>query len=134
MKAKCIVAVSLSLVLCGGLLAGCTTQPETPLTDAALDGEIVADFTEGQPDEKVLFASDGWSNGSVFNTVWTQGNLSFSDGAMHLGLKEEERTVYLDGKETAFQYTSGEARTTYYYGYGDYEVSMKPSASVGTAV
>ena len=133
MKSKSMIALALSLALCMPAAVSACGGPTQKLTDEPLKGEIVADFTEGQPDEKVLFASDGWSNGSVFNTVWTKDNLSFSDGAMHLGLKEEERTVWLDGEETTFQYTSGEARTTYYYGFGDYEVSMKPAATVGTA-
>ncbi len=129
MKAKKLLAMTAIVALGAAFAAGCAPA----LTDAALTGSTVADFGNGQPDEKVLFASDGWSNGSVFNTVWTSGNLTYSDGAMHLGIKEEAKTVYLDGKETPFRYTSGEARTTYYYGYGDYEVRMKPSATVGTA-
>ena len=130
MKAKSIVAIALTLAMTGSVLAACGG---TKLTDATLAGSTLADFSQGDPGAKVLFASDGWSNGSVFNTVWTNGNLSFSDGEMHLGITEEEKTVWVDGAEKAFSYTSGEARTTYYYGFGDYEVRMKPSDSVGTA-
>lgn len=134
MKAKAAVALILTAALGLGVLAGCNSiGTEKGLTDKALTGDYVADFANGDPGEKVLFASDGWSNGSVFNTVWTADNLTFSNGEMHLGITEAERKAFVDGAEKTFQYTSGEARTTYYYGYGDYEVRMKPTSSGGTA-
>ena len=139
MKAKRISALLLSAIFSLGCLAACgekkdngDDQPETPpapLTDQALEGDYVADFSKGDPGEKVLFASDGWTNGTVFNTNWSASQLSYADGQMHLGLAENP-----DGSlETRTQWNGGEARTTYYYGYGDYEVRMKPSTSVGTA-
>ncbi len=134
MKAKAAVALILTAALGLGVLAGCNSiGTEKGLTDKALTGDYVADFANGDPGEKVLFASDGWSNGSVFNTVWTADDLTFSNGEMHLGITEAERKAFVDGAEKTFQYTSGEARTTYYYGYGDYEVRMKPTSSGGTA-
>ena len=138
MKAKRISALLLSAIFSLGCLAACGEkkdngddqgEPAAPLTDKALEGDYVADFSKGDPGEKVLFASDGWTNGTVFNTNWSASQLSYADGQMHLGLAENP-----DGSlETRTQWNGGEARTTYYYGYGDYEVRMKPSTSVGTA-
>lgn len=130
MKATKVLAACALLALSVGVVAACGGKP---LTDAPLAGETLADFSAGDPGEKVMFASDGWSNGGSFNTVWTAGNLSYADGALHLGITEEEKSAWMDGKEVQYSYTSGEARTTYYYGYGDYEVRMKPTDVKGTA-
>ncbi len=129
MKAKTAVAVILTAALSLGALAGCGGGTEKGLTDEPLSGDYVANFADGAPEEKVLFASDGWTNDGVFNTKWNASQLTYSDGQMHLGLAENP-----DGSlEERTQWYGGEARSTYYYGYGDYEVRMKPSTSVGTA-
>ncbi len=130
MKAKKAIALFCAAALGLSTLAGCGGGGvEKGLTDAAPQGDYLADFSAGDPGSKVLFASAGYTNGGVFNTQWDGSQLTYSDGQMHLGLAEnsagslEERTQWL----------GGEARTAYYYGYGDYEVRMKPSTSVGTA-
>ena len=105
---------------------------EIELTDAPLDAGMLIDFAEGaNPD--VLFESDGWSNGDVFNVVWKSHNVHYEDGIMRLGITEEPASAWIDGAEVPYSYTAGEARTQNYYHYGDYEVSMKPSANGGTA-
>ncbi len=134
MKKLRLTAIGAAILMGISCLAACAPRGKTSgLTDEPLSGDYLADFSKGDPGEKVLFATNGYSNGSVFNTVWTSDNLTYSNGQMHLGLKAEEKTVDLNGTPTMFQYTSGEARTRYYYGYGDYEVRMKPSTSKGTA-
>ena len=132
-------ALTLALVMA---LSGCTyfdaifgsifKGPQVDLTDAPLNAEKLVDFTQ-EVDPSVLFESDGWSNGDVFNVVWKSHNVVYENGIMRLGITEESATAYLDGNEVAFNYTAGEARTQNYYHYGDYEVSMKPSANPGTA-
>ena len=105
---------------------------EIELTDAPLNAETLIDFAEGaKPD--VLFESDGWSNGDVFNVVWKSHNVHYEDGIMRLGITEEQASAWIDGAEVPYNHTAGEARTQNYYHYGDYEVSMKPSANGGTA-
>ena len=105
---------------------------EIELTDAPLNAGMLIDFKEGaNPD--VLFESDGWSNGDVFNVVWKKHNVHYNDGIMRLGITEEQASAWLGEEEVNFNYTAGEARTQNYYHYGDYEVSMKPSANPGTA-
>ena len=107
-------------------------SPSVPLTDAGVEAEKIIDFKDGaNPD--VLFESDGWSNGDVFNVVWRSRNVAYENGIMRLGITEEKDSAWLDGAEVEFNYTAGEARTQNYYHYGDYEVSMKPSANPGTA-
>ena len=158
MKKKLLVALALTLTLvmslssCGlsNLLGGFFAQPEettaqnttpcTPdnkpqkitLTDAALNAQKVIDFANGA-DSSVLFESDGWTNGDVFNVVWKSSNVFYENGIMRLGITEEKASAWLNDKEVEFNYTAGEARTQNYYHYGDYEVSMKPSANAGTA-
>ena len=102
------------------------------LTDTALNTQKVIDFANGA-DSSVLFESDGWSNGDVFNVVWKQHNVFYENGIMRLDITEEKASAWLNDKEVEFNYTAGEARTQNYYHYGDYEVSMKPSANAGTA-
>ena len=92
----------------------------------ALNGQKIADFAQGEAEE--IFGSDGWSNGQPFNAVWKEENITYSNGQMHLGIKAEEA---VDGDET-YPYTAGEARTHHLYGYGDFEVRMRPTNVVGS--
>ena len=160
MKKRILVAIALTLTLilslssCGvkdflkGILSPVFKTPETTtsstqnntpdapakieLTDAPLNTQKVIDFANGA-DSSVLFESDGWSNGDVFNVVWKQHNVFYENGIMRLGITEEKASAWLNDKDVEFNYTAGEARTQNYYHYGDYEVSMKPSANAGTA-
>ena len=125
-----LLLVTMSLTSCG--LFGNVFGKTTELTDTALNAEKFIDFKDGA-NREVLFESDGWSNGDVFNVVWKQHNVYYGDGIMRLGITEEKATAYLNDAEVEFDYTAGEARTHNYYHYGDYEVSMKPSANGGTA-
>ena len=107
-------------------------NPNVELTDESLNAESLINFADGaNPD--VLFESDGWSNGDVFNVVWKKHNVHYENGIMRLGITEEKATAWIDDAEVEYDYTAGEARTQNYYHYGDYEVSMKPSANLGTA-
>ena len=107
-------------------------SPSVVLTDKALEAEKIIDFKDG-PNTDVLFGSDGWSNGDVFNVVWRDRNVHYENGIMRLGITEEADSAWLNDQQVDFNYTAGEARTQNYYHYGDYEVSMKPSANPGTA-
>ncbi len=130
MKAKTAFALVLTAALGLGTLAGCGGNgTEKNLTDAALTGDYLADFSKGDPGKKVLFPTSGYTNGTVFNTQWDASQLTYSEGQMHLGLAENPEGTL----EARTQWYGGEARTAYYFGYGDYEVRMKPSTSVGTA-
>ena len=143
MKTKLLVVIALLLVTILSL-SSCRLvigvvdfvqdiiNPKIELTDAPLEAEKIIDFANrANPD--VLFESDGWSNGDVFNVVWKKHNVFYGDGIMRLGITEEKATAWIDDAEVEYSYTAGEARTQNYYHYGDYEVSMKPSANPGTA-
>ena len=82
------------------------------------------DFSKGA-DEVKWMASNGWSNGSMFNCTWKAANSVFEDGVLKLKI---DQPPYEDG------YTGGEYRTNDFYGYGLYEVSMKPIKNVGVAL
>ena len=143
MKRRILVTVALMLVVAMSL-SSCglidwvknffaqNLGTEVELTDAPLNADMLINFADGaNPD--VLFESDGWSNGDVFNVVWKSHNVHYEDGIMRLGITEEKATAWLNDAEVEFDYTAGEARSQNYYHYGDYEVSMKPSANPGTA-
>ena len=130
------IAMTLALVM---TLSGCSFfdflfEETVELTAAPLNAQVLVDF-KNEVDPNVLFESDGWSNGDVFNVVWKKHNVVYdtANGIMRLGITEEKANAWLDDKDVEFKYTAGEARTQNYYHYGDYEISMKPSANPGTA-
>ena len=131
MKKRVLAMIALLLVAVIAM-SSCKKQADLTLTDNALSAQKIIDFANGaNPD--VLFESDGWSNGDVFNVVWKKGNVHYEDGIMRLGITQEKATAWLNDAEVEFDYTAGEARTQNYYHYGDFEVCMKPSANPGTA-
>ena len=144
MNKKILVAIALTLALVMSLSSctyvtslwnsffGETETTVAELTDAPLNEKELINFKDGA-NKDVLFESDGWSNGDVFNVVWKSHNVVYENGIMRLGITEEEASTWLDGQDVLFNYTAGEARTQNYYHYGDYAVSMKPSANPGTA-
>ncbi len=80
---------------------------------------LLADFSKGESDK--FMCSDGWSNGSPFNCSWKKGNTAFEDGVMKLTID----SIIPD------EYNAAEYRTKDFYGYGLYEVSMKPITNIG---
>ncbi|MGB9613431.1 MAG: family 16 glycosylhydrolase, partial [Candidatus Margulisiibacteriota bacterium] len=69
-----------------------------------------------------------WSNGNPFNHTWQPDNISFNNGIMTITLDNQGCPRACDGKP----YASGEYRTTAEtYGYGYYEVRMKPAQGSG---
>ena len=102
------------------------------LTDKPLEGDYLADFREGESEN--FFESDGWSNSTgteegPFNTWWKADRVQYNEDSMKLSIADNP-----DGAEATYnEYFGGEARTYGHYGYGDYEVRMKPAKKVGTA-
>ena len=70
-----------------------------------------------------------WSNGSPFANGWDASAVTFSS-ANGMTVKLDDAPFIVD-QTTTYPYTSGELRTTGYYGYGCYEVTMKPVAESG---
>ena len=133
MKKKFLSIIAMALAVTFAF-SGCFNWllPKQELTDAPLAAEKLIDFANGA-NEDVLFGSDGWTNGDVFNVVWKDTNVFYENGIMRLGITEEKATAWVGDAEVEFNYTAGEARTQNYYHYGDYIVKMKPSANPGTA-
>ena len=67
--------------------------------------------------------ADGWKNGSPFDNAWRADHVSFAGGMMDLRLSDQA--------SLGEPYSSGEYRTTGYYGYGCYEAGFKPVARNG---
>ncbi|MBP1550608.1 MAG: glycoside hydrolase family 16 protein [Oscillospiraceae bacterium] len=86
-------------------------------TESVDDGSVYAEFTNGMPTG--WECADGWSNGSMFNVTWRKSNVTFADGKMQLIIDKD--LLETDG----IPYAGGEFRSTGFYGYGRYEVSMK---------
>ena len=93
-------------------------------TESAAESSVLADFNGTYDDvsEKFEF-SDGWSNGSMFNCTWRKDNGSISDGSMKLTIDKD----LLDKPP----YSGAEFRSRDFYGYGMYEVVMKPIKNDG---
>lgn len=89
-------------------------------------GGVLADLTGTLADVSSVFeCSDGWTNGSMFNCTWRKANVNFSDGSMKL-------KIDLDGNGAgAIPYSGAEFRSKGFYGFGMYEVVMKPIKNDG---
>ncbi len=60
--------------------------------------------------------SDGWSNGGMFDCTWSKANVGFSNGKMNLSINGNRWNGF----------TGAEYRTQQAFGFGMYDVSMKP--------
>lgn len=68
--------------------------------------------------------ADGWSNGDMFrNCTWRAGNVNFNGGRMQLSITKDPY-----GNTP---YAGGEYRSKEYFGYGRYDVRMKPIKNDG---
>lgn len=108
-----------------------SSAPESSDTGSSGDSapstsEVHADLTGTLESVSSAFeCSNGWTNGSMFNCTWRKANVIFSDGSMKL-------KIDLDGNgEGAIPYSGGEFRSKGFYGYGMYEVVMKPIKNDG---
>ena len=67
-----------------------------------------------------MHKADGWSNGGMFNCTWRAANIWF-DGYLNIKID----------RDTNGGYSGGEYRTNDAFGYGMYDVSMKPIKNTG---
>lgn len=95
--------------------------PVVQVKAAQYSGEHFAMEFNGY-DSSIMEKSNGWSNGGMFNCTWTENNVSFSnDGIMSLKIDSNGSGGY----------TGGEYRTRQTFGYGMYQVNMKPIKNPG---
>jgi len=67
--------------------------------------------------------SDGWSNGDMFNCTWRAKNVKANNGLLNLSLTNDW------GQQ--IPYAGAEYRTRDKFGYGLYQVRMKPAKNTG---
>ena len=138
-----IIAIAAALSMCGcsgnspvqessqpaqstSAAAEVTAENSAAVTEEAPPvSDVLADLTGTYDDvsEKFEF-SDGWSNGSMFNCTWRKSNAKIFDGSMKL-------TIDSDGENIVPPYSGAEFRSREFYGYGMYEVVMKPIKNDG---
>jgi beta-glucanase (GH16 family) len=112
------VAVSAAVALGLSQAASAAKRPAKPPTAQGSFTDFLGSF-----DSSRWQKADGWTNGPPFDNAWSADHVVFHDGLLELVLD--------DTAQRGEPYTSGEYRTTGYYGYGCYEVSMKPAARSG---
>lgn len=86
------------------------------------ENKEVFDFT--YHDSEKFYISDGWYNGGIFNCIWRKNNVSFNDGIMTLKIDKEPTG-------SVRPYSGAEYATNKTYGYGYYNVKMKPIKNDG---
>lgn len=130
------LAMAASLAAGTALLAGCGPDGETEnLTDKPLaPTTVIADWSKGEISDDIFASGSqgwGWGNGGVFNTWWSADCVTYGEKTAKLTIKPNTDPENEDAE--AYDYLGGEMRTYGYYGYGDYQVRMKPAKKDGTA-
>lgn len=125
-----IAGIAAAILACSLMLSGCAKEavspadPQQPAEEGSVSvqdiqdgkGSFKADLSQGSP--AFFEASNGWSNGSMFNVTWRASNCTFENGKMQLIIDK-------DSGIGTIPYSGGEYRSKNFYGYGKYEVSMK---------
>ena len=96
------------------------------LATMMLTGFVFAEewnFKNGSPYDFEI--SNGWENGGMFDVTWRRDNVTFENGNMQLHLTNDPSPAF------GHPYAGGEYRTSGHYGYGFYEVCMKPIKNDG---
>lgn len=78
-------------------------------------------------DSELWWLSDGWHNGFPFLSSWDAKAVTFSEEGMALTLAPESNK----GPRRDTKYYGGELRSHGFYGYGCYEIDMKPVNAPG---
>lgn len=109
-KASALVT-SVSIMLSGAMISDIS---------AAYSGSYFGVGFDWHESDKMEM-SDGWSNGGMFDCTWSKDNVSFSGGKMNLSIKGNRWSGY----------TAAEYRTKQTFGFGMYDVCMKPVKNDG---
>ncbi len=101
-----------------------SSASDTESTSSESESPYLADLTKGYSDDvsAKFEASDGWSNGSMFNCTWRKRNVTFEQGGMKLSIDSDMGDI---------PYSGGEFRSKDFYGFGYYETKMKPISNSG---
>lgn len=114
-------AAFLVLMLCSCGAGSGDAQNVTPTETAAEenyrnDNEMYVNFKNGGND--YFEASNGWTNGNMFNVTWRGDNCVLEDGRLKL-------IIDRDSADSSIPYSGGEYRSKDFYGYGRYEARIK---------
>ena len=113
MKKRILATIALTLALVM-TLSSCAIidflfGEKIELTAAPLNAQVLVDF-KNEVDPNVLFESDGWSNGDVFNVVWKKpmqtGRYAVEFALTDCGCETEKRSGHPD--ESVFHSVSGD--------------------------
>ena len=102
------------------------------------DAPVITNWTLVNDFNSVTIASGwekaNWTNGNMFNCWWDPENITFNESGNSLMkmkiCQNSDSSHKLDGN--VMDYNGAELRTTGTYGYGYYEVRMKPCKASGT--
>jgi len=103
-----------------------TPKPTATPTPLPKLEPLYVDFTDGNSNSATMQIANGWSNEGQFNTTWRKSNITFLDNRMQMIL-----SLDTEPKIKGIPYAGAEYRTKKFYGYGRYEVSMKPIKNDG---
>ena len=101
-----------------------TPKPTATPTPLPKLEPIYVDFKDGNSNSATMEIANGWSNGGQFNVTWRKSNCTFTDDKMQMVISK-------DNAGGSIPYAGAEYRTRKFYGYGRYEVSMKPIKNDG---
>ena len=110
------------------------TLPENQ-TELITNWTLVNDFNSTALAEG--WAKADWSNNDMFDCWWDPENITFNESSnglmkMKISANTNQNHKRDDGYGPVFEYNGAELRTTETYGYGYYEVRMKPCKASGT--
>jgi len=111
------------LTACSAESSDITSADNAVMPETVTENVMSADLTDGMPEG--WECADGWTNGSMFNVTWRKSNVAFNNGRMQLIIDKDPSPA------DDIPYSGGEFRSTDFYGYGRYEVSMKAIKNAG---
>ena len=112
-----LIAAVICLTSCGDVVTADTSFADG--TRATFSGNEFGVGFAGE-EHATMHKADGWSNGGMFNCTWRAANIWF-DGYLNLKID----------RDTNGGYSGAEYRTNDAFGYGMYDVSMKPIKNTG---
>ncbi|MGG7148193.1 beta-glucanase [Clostridium butyricum] len=118
MNKKKLKIMTFAMLVSTFLVGGLMQVPASALTTGHM-GEAF-----DNANTSVWSKSNGWTNDGMFNCTWRSSNVNFSNGIMNLTLNK-------DTQGGTKPYAGGEYRSNDTYGYGLYQVNMKPAKNTG---
>ena len=117
MKKKSILSILTSAALTITMIASSAVSADALQKFSGSKFESGFDYYETGKFEK----SNGWSNGGMFDCTWNGNNVSFGGGVMNLSITGNRWNGF----------NAAEYRTHQAFGFGMYDVSMKPIRNDG---